>query len=79
MRKLFANVTKAQVRQAIWSLNPNQPITDLATMDEVLDTLGPATHRGTPMVGLEPSCTAVFRDELPGRVFSPTGSTSSAS
>jgi Fe-S oxidoreductase len=28
--------------------------------------LGPAIARGVPIVGLEPSCVAAFRDELPG-------------
>jgi FAD/FMN-containing dehydrogenase/Fe-S oxidoreductase len=31
----------------------------------VLDALRSEIRAGTPMVGLEPSCTAVFRDELP--------------
>src|SRR5262249_21343203 len=30
----------------------------------VLDTLGPALRAGVPVVGLEPSCLAVFHDEL---------------
>jgi len=30
-----------------------------------VDALHPAVERGTPVVGLEPSCTAAFRDELP--------------
>ncbi len=30
----------------------------------VLDALGPAIDDGVPVVGLEPSCAAVFRDEL---------------
>jgi FAD/FMN-containing dehydrogenase/Fe-S oxidoreductase len=29
-------------------------------------TLGPAARAGTPIVGLEPSCVAALRDELPG-------------
>ncbi len=33
---------------------------------EILDVLRPAIHAGTPVVVLEPSCAAVFRDELPG-------------
>jgi Fe-S oxidoreductase len=32
---------------------------------EVLEALGPAIAAGTPLVVLEPSCAAVFRDELP--------------
>jgi FAD/FMN-containing dehydrogenase/Fe-S oxidoreductase len=31
---------------------------------EVLDTLAPYIEAGVPVVGLEPSCAAVFRDEL---------------
>ncbi|HEY1272577.1 MAG TPA: FAD-linked oxidase C-terminal domain-containing protein [Terriglobales bacterium] len=31
---------------------------------EVLDTLAPYLEAGVPVVGLEPSCAAVFRDEL---------------
>jgi Fe-S oxidoreductase len=31
----------------------------------VLDALGPEIRAGVPVVGLEPSCVAVFRDELP--------------
>ncbi len=33
---------------------------------QILDTLGPWVEAGVPVVGLEPSCTAVFRDELLG-------------
>ena len=32
---------------------------------QVMETLRPAIGRGIPIVGLEPSCVAVFRDELP--------------
>jgi Fe-S oxidoreductase len=31
---------------------------------QILDVLGDEIEAGTPMIGLEPSCTAVFRDEL---------------
>jgi len=31
----------------------------------ILDELRPALQQGIPVVGLEPSCLAVFRDELP--------------
>jgi FAD/FMN-containing dehydrogenase/Fe-S oxidoreductase len=31
---------------------------------QILDTLRPEINAGTPVVGLEPSCVAVFRDEL---------------
>lgn len=32
---------------------------------ETLETLHPVIEKGIPMVGLEPSCIAVFRDEMP--------------
>lgn len=32
---------------------------------QILDSLGPEIEAGVPIVGLEPSCVAVFRDELP--------------
>ena len=32
---------------------------------QILDTLSPEIEAGVPIVGLEPSCVAVFRDELP--------------
>ena len=31
---------------------------------QILETLRPEIEAGTPVVGLEPSCVAVFRDEL---------------
>ena len=34
-------------------------------LDETLDVLAPVVEAGTPVVFLEPSCAAVFRDELP--------------
>jgi FAD/FMN-containing dehydrogenase/Fe-S oxidoreductase len=33
-------------------------------LEQVLDALSPAAKAGTPIVGLEPSCVAVLRDEL---------------
>jgi Fe-S oxidoreductase len=33
-------------------------------LEEILQTLGPELRAGTPIVFLEPSCAAVFRDEL---------------
>jgi Fe-S oxidoreductase len=33
---------------------------------QTLDVVSGEIQRGTPMVGLEPSCVSVFRDELPG-------------
>lgn len=35
-----------------------------ALLREILDTLRPAIRRDVPIVGIEPSCLAVFRDEL---------------
>jgi len=35
-------------------------------LQRILDGLGPEIDRGTPVVVLEPSCCAVFRDELNG-------------
>ncbi|MGH9144825.1 MAG: (Fe-S)-binding protein, partial [Vicinamibacterales bacterium] len=35
-----------------------------AWLRDILHTLAPAIAAGTPVVGLEPSCVAVFRDEL---------------
>jgi FAD/FMN-containing dehydrogenase/Fe-S oxidoreductase len=37
-----------------------------ARLTETLDALGPALEAGWPIVGLEPSCTAVLRGELTG-------------
>ncbi|MBI3278833.1 MAG: FAD-binding protein [Acidobacteria bacterium] len=34
-------------------------------LHKILDTLRPAIRQGIPVVGLEPSCVSVFRDELP--------------
>ncbi len=31
---------------------------------EIIDVLRPAIQAGTPIVGIEPSCIAVFRDEI---------------
>ena len=33
-------------------------------LQQILDALGPQIKAGVPLVGLEPSCVAVFRDEL---------------
>jgi Fe-S oxidoreductase len=43
---------------------------DLArgSLRRILSTLGPLLRAGVPVVGLEPSCISVFRDELP-RLF----------
>lgn len=35
-------------------------------LGQILDVLSDDIHAGTPIVGLEPSCVAVFRDELKG-------------
>jgi Fe-S oxidoreductase len=49
-----------------------RPLYDFGFLDaarqrlaEVLDALAPEIAAGVPVVGLEPSCVAVFRDELP--------------
>jgi FAD/FMN-containing dehydrogenase/Fe-S oxidoreductase len=49
-----------------------RPLYDFGMLDlarqqlrEVLTAVGPAIAAGTPLVVLEPSCAAVFRDELP--------------
>lgn len=39
-----------------------------ARLRRSLDVLGPLAERGTPIVGLEPSCLAVWRDEAPDLV-----------
>ena len=53
------------------SLCCGRPLYDFGMLDtakkllrQILDTLRVEIEDGTPMVGLEPSCTAVFRDEL---------------
>jgi FAD/FMN-containing dehydrogenase/Fe-S oxidoreductase len=53
------------------SLCCGRPLYDYGFLDqaqhllqEILDTLRPHIEAGTPLVGLEPSCLAVFRDEL---------------
>ena len=33
-------------------------------MPRIVDTLRPAIDAGVPLVGLEPACVAVFRDEM---------------
>ena len=35
------------------------------TLNDTLQALRPAIQEGTPIIGLEPSCVSVFRDELP--------------
>jgi Fe-S oxidoreductase len=34
-------------------------------LEQILDTLRPQIRAGVPVIGVEPSCVAVFRDELP--------------
>jgi FAD/FMN-containing dehydrogenase/Fe-S oxidoreductase len=53
------------------SLCCGRPLYDYGFLDEarrllrqILDVLGPQITAGVPLVGLEPSCVAVFRDEL---------------
>src|SRR5207237_10067301 len=48
-----------------------RPLYDFGLLDraqmllrQILDALAPAIDQGMPIVGLEPSCVAVFRDEL---------------
>ena len=48
-----------------------RPLYDYGMLDtgegvagEILDALGPEIDAGVPVVGLEPSCVAVFRDEM---------------
>src|SRR5207302_345602 len=55
------------------SLCCGRPLYDFGMLDtakglqrEILDTLRPWIEAGVPIVGLEPSCVAVFRDELAG-------------
>jgi Fe-S oxidoreductase len=54
------------------SLCCGRPLYDYGMLDlartkltEILDTLRPAIRAGTPVVGVEPSCLSVFRDEMP--------------
>ncbi|HEX7450472.1 MAG TPA: FAD-binding and (Fe-S)-binding domain-containing protein, partial [Pirellulales bacterium] len=53
------------------SLCCGRPLYDYGMLDtakrllqQIMNTLRPEIQAGTPIVGLEPSCTAVFRDEL---------------
>ncbi|MFZ4288144.1 FAD-binding and (Fe-S)-binding domain-containing protein [Variovorax sp. HJSM1_2] len=53
------------------SLCCGRPLYDFGLLDqarsqlrEILDALGPAIAAGVPLVGLEPACVAVFRDEM---------------
>ena len=55
------------------SLCCGRPLYDFGMLDtakrllrEILDALRPQIEAGIPIVGLEPSCVAVFRDELTG-------------
>ncbi len=54
------------------SLCCGRPLYDFGMLDlaekllgEILENLRPHIQAGTPIVGLEPSCVAVFRDEMP--------------
>ena len=49
-----------------------RPLYDYGMLDlarrklvQILDALRPAIRAGIPVVGLEPSCVSVFRDEMP--------------
>ena len=55
------------------SLCCGRPLYDFGMLDaarhllrEILDTLRPEIESGVPVIGLEPSCVAVFRDEMAG-------------
>jgi Fe-S oxidoreductase len=72
--KAAVTVLEAAGRQ-VWvpkaSLCCGRPLYDFGMLDEakvmlrqILDTLRPQIQAGVPIIGLEPSCTAVFRDEL---------------
>ena len=74
--KAAVTVLEAAGRQ-VWvpkaSLCCGRPLYDFGMLDEakavlrrILDTLRPQIQAGVPIIGLEPSCTAVFRDELLG-------------
>jgi Fe-S oxidoreductase len=59
------------VRVPGMSLCCGRPLYDFGFLDQarrqlrqILYVLGPALRKGVPVVGLEPSCLAVFRDEL---------------
>jgi FAD/FMN-containing dehydrogenase/Fe-S oxidoreductase len=60
-----------QVRIPPANLCCGRPLYDFGMLDrakklllQILDALGPEIESGIPVVGLEPSCVAVFRDEL---------------
>jgi FAD/FMN-containing dehydrogenase/Fe-S oxidoreductase len=60
-----------QVRIPQAQLCCGRPLYDFGMLDraerlllEILDTLEPEIEAGIPVVGLEPSCVAIFRDEL---------------
>ncbi len=60
-----------QVRIPRANLCCGRPLYDFGMLDraealllEILDQLEPEIEAGTPVIGLEPSCVAVFRDEL---------------
>ena len=38
-------------------------------LQQILDALRPEIEAGTPVIGLEPSCISVFRDELPDLLY----------
>ncbi len=72
--KAAVTVLEAAGRQ-VWvpkaSLCCGRPLYDFGMLDEakamlrqILDTLRPQIQASIPIIGLEPSCTAVFRDEL---------------
>ena len=74
--KAAVEVLEAAGRQ-VWAPRANlccgRPLYDFGVLDQakaylrdILQTLRPQIQAGVPVVGLEPSCVAVFRDELNG-------------
>ncbi len=62
-----------------------RPLYDHGMLDDavrqlrrLVGVLAPAAHGGTPIVGLEPSCVAALRDELPDLLPDDTGATAVA-
>jgi Fe-S oxidoreductase len=65
-----------QVQVVQKSLCCGRPLYDYGMLDtaklllrEILEVLRPAIRAGIPVVGLEPSCVSVFRDELTNLLF----------